>query len=193
MFAWSGMRAPLIRRPPDMSTYARHAWAVIALLATVGLASGNQKPDTVEIRVRILRAWNGKPWKGIKVTLCGVRASLTFPRSQNTIIACEYDAAWWRVKVDESLLVFKQRAVTDSTGVATFEVEQPLAPSLLFEAWQISGCAAHPEPFLPSAVVVQSGLVLEPGAWCKVKKRILDANKPVPGEIVLFALRPPGI
>jgi hypothetical protein len=178
-----------------MSTYARHACAVIALMGTVGPVSGNQRPDAVEIRVRILRAWNGKPWRGIKLTLCGVRDAMSPPnRLQSTADACAYGGSLrGHVKVDETELVFKQRAVTDSTGVATFEVEQPLAPGLLIDAWQIAYCVAHAEPFFPSTVVVRSGLVEEPAAWCKVKRRILDANKPVPGEIVLFALRPPGI
>lgn len=174
-------------------------YAIISLIAIVSVASGGGNPDTARIRVRILRAWNGKPWKGIKVSLCGITGPLNYTRhgTQMAILACEFGNTAVRIpnEAHDVEVVLRQQAVTDSTGVATFEVNQPLPSTFLLNdgPGQIAGCSEIASPFRSSAEVMQSGTVDKPAAWCKVNKGLLDTTKPVAGEIVIFALRAPWI
>jgi hypothetical protein len=100
-----------------MGICTRSTTAIVALslIATVGAAA--HKPDTVEIRVRVLHARSGKPWQGLEVTLYGQTGQGPRPNLR------------------AGGVVFKLRASTDSDGVAVFQVRQPLPPALFTDYW----------------------------------------------------------
>lgn len=96
---------------------------LMALLCVMRPAPATQEPATVEIRVRILRAWDGKPWKRVRVTLVGDRS-----------------AAPGGLKTRD--IVFQLRAKTGPNGVAHFLVETPLPPRLVVDA-PVYGCGVR--------------------------------------------------
>ena len=65
-------------------------WTLIVVLAAAALALAGEGSDTVEIRVRILHARTGKPWKGIPVILYGDRDLGPGLRKENVVF--EIDA-----------------------------------------------------------------------------------------------------
>lgn len=85
-------------------------------------------------------------------------------------------------------IVFDLHAKTDSKGVAHFQLTPPLPARLVPYFWQLRGCSVIPGGDLSTQKVLQSGFVGKGANYtCRIKDRVLNAVRPQPGEIVLFA------
>lgn len=145
--------------------------SIVALLCLLQLSisapSFLQAGTGVEIRVRILNAHSGKPCVGKEVRLWGAKQGLGLRQRD---------------------VVFDLRAKTDSDGVAHFRVAPPLPPRLIPYIWQLRGCSALRADGLSTQKVLRYGFVGKGAKYtCRIKNSVLNAVRPQPGEIVLFA------
>ena len=129
----------------------------------------------LQIQVKVLNAYNGKPFQHWPVTLIEARGSVGSGLPSSSIIRMN-------------------SATTDNNGVASYRLDEPLPDRITFYTSALKGCiysGTLVNEWRPREIQ-SKGFVQDNVCG---KKRNLKGNKfgitPTPGEIVLFALPAP--
>lgn len=146
--------------------------ALKVALCTAAVSMG-AKDMSIQIRVKLINEWSGKPYIGQAVTLIEANGQLGSGLPQQDVVE-------------------KVRSRTGPDGTARYLLKSPLPSRFLFDLGALRGCPSEtpnqwqPQKIINSGVIVPASCV--PQSW-HGKFRWQDI-KPQPGEIIFFVSPP---
>ena len=146
--------------------------SVFVMLLTTAARAGKNMP--IEIRLRLLNPWSGKPIAKQSFSLFEVKGAIG-------------------TEVKKKDVVTETRTQTASDGTAVFVLSEPIPDRLLFNLGSLRSCPHKGEPPIPNGFkpeeIIREGLIVPdscvPKNWHgKFDWRHVTAK---PGEIIIFA------